>query len=470
MSRYSLMVIVLVSLVCGCANLPHRTIPLVWNREACQHATNVETNAECRKHSIEKYHTKDGDYHLSFVEFDDQGWFYNPRQADELYKLLQEEGEKGELLLFVYVHGWQHNANFCDDNVCCFRDLMREMHEMEATVYNPNPMKRRRVIGIYLGWRGRSIEGEMLQWATFWSRKNAATKVALGSAREVLSHLRVFYDDRYRASLSKNKPPWEMTRLITMGHSFGGLLVYNAVSQALVNSAVRAQANGGNLYDRFGDLVVLVNPAFEGTRYEVLHAAAAGIPKNESTKVKNAAPPISMIFTAINDTATGKAFPLGRHISQLFDSYSDSPKEENVRAPHSKPEEREANLNTVGHVSRYQTHKLAFSKEDKDRGEEFFKSLKPRQENLCVCSYADNIRDLFSEAKSQKRSTRQADKPLPPKPVSTVVDGSPTSHTPFQVLEVEDHIIDGHNGFYSPAFLYYLQGIINNIARFTAIP
>ena len=477
MSRYPILVIALVALLCGCvANSPHRTDPTVWSPSACQRATNMDTNSECRTHSIEKYSTKGDDYHLAFVEFDDQGWFYDPRQADALYKLLQEEGQKSELLLFVYVHGWQHNANYCDDNVCCFRDLMREMHEMEATVYNPIPRKQRRVVGIYLGWRGRSIEGgEVLQAPTFWARKNAATKVALGSAREVLSHLRVFYDDRHRDNVKRNevdrRPPREMTRLITLGHSFGGLVVYNAVSQALVNSAVGAQMSAGTRYGRFGDLVVLVNPAFEGTRYEVLHAAAAGIPHKTDGNLKDVAPPLSMIFTAKNDTATGKAFPVGRHISQLFDSYSKSPMGVDVRAWHTKAEEREANLNTVGHIPRYQTHKLAFSNEDKIRGQEFFKSLKKRQESLCVCSYADQIRDLFSKKKRFKEiSSREATGSLPPQPVSAVVDGSLTSHTPFQVLEVDDHIVDGHNGFYSPAFLYYLQEVINKIAVHPATP
>ena len=45
------------------------------------------------------------EYTLAFIEFDDEGWFYDRSQMDRLSEYLESrEGE--HFLLTVFVHGW----------------------------------------------------------------------------------------------------------------------------------------------------------------------------------------------------------------------------------------------------------------------------------------------------------------------------------------------------------------------------
>lgn len=61
-----------------------------------------------------------------------------------------------------------------------------------------------------------------------------------------------------------------------IGHSFGGLILYSAVSgsltEGLMADADRREA--GLQMFRFADMVVLLNPAFEATRYTPSHRIA----------------------------------------------------------------------------------------------------------------------------------------------------------------------------------------------------
>ena len=55
------------------------------------------------------------DYHMAFVEFDDQGWFSDRKQMEALFLLLKtlEGTDNQHALILLYVHGWKHNASRC---------------------------------------------------------------------------------------------------------------------------------------------------------------------------------------------------------------------------------------------------------------------------------------------------------------------------------------------------------------------
>jgi hypothetical protein len=75
-----------------------------------------------------------GDYYLSFVEFDDQGWFANCRQMEALFALLNKPAmEKKKVLIQVYAHGWKRNASACDNNVVCFSRLLERTDLVEKS-------------------------------------------------------------------------------------------------------------------------------------------------------------------------------------------------------------------------------------------------------------------------------------------------------------------------------------------------
>jgi hypothetical protein len=150
-----------------------------------------------------------------------------------------------------------------------------------------------------------------------------------------------------RRSASRNEPGQseiEKTQLMITGHSFGGLVIYSALSEALMERArPRPGASGARSSNvkSFGDFVMLVNPAFEGSTYEPLYQIAKHQEYNDEQR------PVMMIVTSEADSATRVAFPLGRTVSTLFE-------------PTSSPEEARILRTAVGHNERYQTHSLSF--------------------------------------------------------------------------------------------------------------
>src|SRR5206468_3336448 len=50
-----------------------------------------------------------------------------------------------------------------------------------------------RIIGVYVGWRGRSVPG-MIDYATFWGRKSAAERVGQSDFQEFMVRLKNAYE------------------------------------------------------------------------------------------------------------------------------------------------------------------------------------------------------------------------------------------------------------------------------------
>jgi pimeloyl-ACP methyl ester carboxylesterase len=299
----------------------------------------IDESDRCWNHSRERHR----DYDLLFVEFDDQGWVQGaaeqsvPVGPDHLSKLYAtiEEIHKGvtangeHLRLVLFVHGWQHNAQANDSNVHSFRKLLREISVLENNT---------RVVGIYIGWRGKSLTIPYVNNVTFWERKNTAERVAQGGVQELLRWLDLLRDTGVNKNGERN------VGMLTIGHSFGGLITFEALSGELLRNSVRFKRNEAKPKDPFmsrvGDLVVIVNPAFEGARYESLRSASRRLPKMERNQL-----PVVIVATSESDCATRVAFPLARGLNTVFESTTG--------------EEWWATVAAVGHNARYITHELS---------------------------------------------------------------------------------------------------------------
>lgn len=312
------------------------------------------------------------DYLLAFVEFDDQGWFWDRNQMNALVGHLVAQREptaffpptnNGGLqpaassavpaqpppgfLIITYAHGWRHNAKETDSNVKCFARLLERFDVVERKLSERFRRQPRKVVGVYIGWRGLSTEG-LTPWelASFWERKSTAERVGHGGVTELLMTL-----NELRGRWNPSRDPTK-TQLVITGHSFGGKVVYSALSQLLVRRSRQipeGELCGGkkSAFDlkpatSIGDLIVLVNPAFEGALYEPLFQSA----------VNRCYPawqrPISLIVTSQDDTATASSFPLGQRVGNLFEE----------TRPDGEDLQWKSLINTVGHLDRYQTHKL----------------------------------------------------------------------------------------------------------------
>lgn len=284
------------------------------------------------------------DYKLGFVEFDDQGWFWDACQRTIVEQMIRDQAGIGSakgatpqgIILVAFVHGWKDNAAYDNDGVVAFRDILQQLSDAEQVQTDHSP---RKVVGVYVGWRGLSATVEPFKELSFWERKDTAHKVGgYGAMTELLVDLENIQRDSL-SSLPENAPP---TELIIIGHSFGGAAVYSALSQIITQRFVDAVQRGKRLKP-VGDQVILLNPAFEALRHYDLNQMALSIKRYPEDQR-----PVLSIFTSRGDWATHYAFPAGRFFSTLFESNRDG-------------EQKIAGLETVGWFKPFITHELDYN-------------------------------------------------------------------------------------------------------------
>jgi hypothetical protein len=355
------------------------------DRICAEQAPNSSSDVCALEHRTYTYGGAEHDYYFATVEFDDQGWFWDRRQMEGLLRFLydyrDEAGKPGEFLIFAHAHGWQHRADACDNNVVCFQRLLERLDVSERT-YNDvtpeEPRPPRKVVGIFIAWRGKSGTVPKLNATTFWSRKRAGNRVGIGGVTELLTRL-----DDYRRLRNKDHRG-DKTQLVISGHSFGGQVIYKALAEPLIE---RATSMVGRSVDRrvegdygyevaksIGDLVVLVNPAFEGSAFESLQFAATNRCYPERQR------PVMLVVTSVADQATRLAFPAGRAFSNLFSRSR-------------CPDQRKAIRHTVGHLERYETHQLKLKGVEAGR-----MRAKKRKEGACGCPYLGPIEEFQMES------------------------------------------------------------------------
>lgn len=323
-----ILVVTMSSIVLGCtSNEPFRT--------------NFETSGgDPAKAVIESTQ----DYKLGFVEFDDQGWFWDIRQRTVVEQMIRDEAGIGSaqgatprgIILVAFVHGWKDNAAYNGDAVKAFRDILQQLSDAEKvqTVH-----ATRKVVGVYVGWRGLSATWEPFKELSFWNRKETAHKVGGYGA---MTRLLVDLENIQKDSLAKIPPAEPRTELIVIGHSFGGAAVYSALAQIITERFVDSVERKCRRLKPLGDQVILLNPAFEALRHYDLNQMASSIDKYPADQR-----PVLSIFTSSGDWATHYVFPLSQFFATLGQKNRDS-------------EQWRAGLQTVGWFKPFLTHELDY--------------------------------------------------------------------------------------------------------------
>lgn len=414
-----------------------------------------------------EYAAQDGkfSYTLYFLEFDDQGWpyaggAYVERVLQEIKEKLAgnartkhncvEPGAKTAHLI-VYVHGWKHTAASGDGNVQNFRKLVSESARAECQ----GPTSRREVIGIYVGWRGRPTETPealgFLDNLTFWDRKSAAIDVAQGNLREFFARLDAMVD---RVNDADERKP---VRMLMVGHSFGGHILLTALGGSVL--ANLAQVVDDNPYDaaqcreralrRDGDLIVLVNPAIEGTRFEPLFSVGS------KWKLPCYKAPILISVTSTGDWATGTFFPIGRWFSTWFESYTST-------------EQRTMDRQALGHSEPLITHELGLKTDGK-----LFEGH-PAPVGDCEAAWQTATPEIGRAVSAEFRNERQflarldAGQDLAEKPrvfcAGAILvpragrQGAMTSwRAPLMNIRAQASLVANHNDIYNPRFVSFLR-------------
>ncbi len=220
-----------------------------------------------------------GGYHLAFLEFGEDGGFAadpDPRSlhARQLADLRRHLAAQPQTYLITYVHGWRHDARAGDADVRDLQLLAAYARSfLDQRCRKTGRYCKAEVTALYVGWRGASVDeslGAITKPAailSFVTRKPQSETVA----PFVIDALRLIETDLRDQDRKAGRTGIDRNRMLVLGHSAGGNLLLSGLlddpSGQTVEKAIAAQVPGAPLEAPLGDLVVLLNPAAESTKW-----------------------------------------------------------------------------------------------------------------------------------------------------------------------------------------------------------
>jgi hypothetical protein len=302
---------------------------------------------------------------LAVVEFDDQGEPWDTRQLEDALALIRKYNEESEhgVVLYQFIHGWKHNASREEgeeSRLAWFEKQVAGLAERSDRGLGRDPGARRPVVGLYIGWRGRTYSLPLLIDASYWNRRVAASRVASMRLLEVL----------YRTANAANEHP--DSKCVLVGHSMGGLVLERTLGPAIVTTLVTAEQAAKPAPLQY-DLIVSANPSVEALYSKQLidilkRGRTRLVLEDESGNLTDAGGPLLASITSEADEVTRRIFPFAMGINSVFvryRGYSDP----------GSPTQRQLGLHTAGHMPYVHSHTVELR-----NGEVVFQEL-PRRWN-----------------------------------------------------------------------------------------
>lgn len=319
-----------------------------------------ESANRCDKHAISNHHKKsDQEFYLGFIEFNDQGQLREREQMEAVLDKYYQIAGIEDVIVTVFVHGWHHSAAPGDGNIDSFKQLLAKISKNETLASQQEKRKKRKILGVYIGWRGDSLEIPVLNHLTFWERKNTAQEVGSQGVTEVLLKLEEIMNVKAGYEISEPKPL--KSRMVVIGHSFGGAIVFSSLQQIFADRFINSTLGktSQTIAEGFGSLVVIINPAFEAMRFSTLF----GMSQDGCRRYFDTQVPRLVVLTSEADYATNFLFSAGRRFSTLFETHDDLNR--HICTKYGKDgkvkvtiKENDSDQTAIGHFEPYWTHRL----------------------------------------------------------------------------------------------------------------
>ncbi len=385
-------------LITGCTNIQQRP-----NIASCNEL--LATSSDCSKSSFIKLKSENNTEYpsVAFIEFSNEGSPFDQSNIDAVFSKIDDLRQQSSksLLMVVFIHGWHHNAQQDDKNVIEFKDFLRALQKEEQSLNVGNP---RTVLGIYMGWQGKSTEIDIVNFLSYSKKKELALKTGKKSVTGILKRL---------SSIRTSDPK---SRLILVGHSFGGGVLYSAIKDELIE---KIQNSKGGEAKVFGDLVILMNPAVEAERFEYIHEVMG--------KTFPKCTPLAMAsFTSEADTALSDEFPKGMKIFYRKKMKGDS-SDDLKKTPYGLYEE-------------FRNYELRI-----DDNVEINTNL---------------TKNAFKEAVPTWTSFRRAMSSYNIGGISLTYKANTPAWQPVLNIRVDESLIGDHNKIWDPKFMYFVRGLI----------
>jgi hypothetical protein len=420
------------------------------------------------------------DCYLGYIEFDDEGQPWNNQAADDLLRNIRNQPHRpgdAHTLVIVYVPGWHDNAGEGNPQRQKFAAELgvirkvinnpkyrgsryRLMHpkdqaiDDEAAAKKPETLER--VIGIYVGWRGKAAWPTAFDYLTFWSRKAAAQRVGRGSITDFLLQLDQLYDERQKQNTALNGPVLGMT---VVADSFGAAVVLSSVERQFEAALIDAREHHGEtkgcdsdtnmtlrVFRGLGDLVVLVNPAIEASQYRILDQQVKSL-YDQGYRFSDRQLPILLTVSAENDFARRLWFRVGQGLAVAG------------RATADEDEERSLNL-AFGVYDLQVSHCLEGADLEQPTASRTC-GLKPKvapgcPESLSIADIEKKPRMFHPAADQLYLGGLPGQGNENPGACLYPVSPSFDLNNPFLVVRATKNVLDGHGGLFGDRFLSFL--------------
>jgi hypothetical protein len=430
------------SLTAACAahrQLRTSTVPV----DVTTPLSDPRTRAAVETTSVERY----PGYTIAIVEFDDQGRFWDRKQVGaviaEITRQARTDDDAG-INMMVFVHGWRDDARVCDTALVAFREFVRRISVDDLSKL-PG---RHPLIGIYVAWRGYSSHTWPFEFFSFVGRKEAAARIASGDVPELLAYL-----DSLRRELNDTRK--EPSRLVVIGHSLGGTVVFESLANIfktrLGESWPGVDVNGtSHIVSGFGDLVLLVNPAFEAERWYSIHKLTTSY-----VSFSKAQKPLLVVASSETDLPNRRYFPIGQRFGTMLQKTRDE-------------EQRQALITAIGQYEPFVTHHLRRGDLPADD-----RSQVPSDFDIdhCVANMPEipAAPDLATLVEKRRPADDERDEGWGSQPCVAERHIGPLLLTcgpnvqrgnPFWVVRVAPNVLHQHNGFFNPYFLYFARELV----------
>ncbi|MBV4474832.1 hypothetical protein [Pseudomonas botevensis] len=389
-------------------------------------------------------------YELRVVQVDDFGSWWNRGKAQNAIDAIKQSASKTNTYVVLFIHGWHHNADTkTDENYKNFQETLKALGDKLAAPEYAQARERItgdptfKLMGVYVGWRGRSLPG-YLDYATMWWRKAAAERVGDGDVSEFIERLQRIYLRTNALSVRSEIPQADTKKpymgLVSIGHSFGGQVLMKSLARPMEYYLTERAPQLGNTLekptttteadreeqrvpiDSFGDVNILLNPALEAYQYAKIDSLYRQI----RFSYKQA--PQLVVFSANNDSARQFFFPIARGLTRPF------------RPGFRSDYQGDLYGQALGEFEPQRTHTLELAPGTAD-------SLKAADYvNKEVISHFDFTGDVSFSGLTLK--------PLP---------GPRVDNSPVAVIYSKNEIIDGHNGIFKTQFVDFLVKYVDFI-------
>jgi len=301
---------------------------------------NRQFNTELEDY-LRLYQTDGGlPYAVSVIEFDDQGEPWDLAQLDAVVELIRDlntESEHG-IVLHQFIHGWKSNASRDRDSgqrLAWFEDQVARIagYSEKAALKTGEPA--RPVVGLFVGWRGRTYSLPILIDASFWNRRVAAHRVASIQLVEVLQ--------RTLRAAAENPE----SKCFLLGHSMGGLILEKTVGQMVMAEILSVEDSRGSVPLGY-DLIVSANPSTEALYskqiIDALKRTQVGLVLEDRAGARRlAGGPMMVSATSQADGITRWLIPFAMRLNSIFVRYRGNPNP-------AHPSQKTLGLRTAGHV------------------------------------------------------------------------------------------------------------------------